>query len=318
MYARVLVPLDGSSLAECVLPHVVAFAKTFESRCILMRVLESPAGNAQFHPVDSLDWRIKKAQATSYLEEKANSLGGVDLETEIVLQEGTPAERICEFARDEDVGLIFMSSHGKSGISRWNVSSVVKKTAQRTHTSILIVRAYEPKITELASLQYRKVILPLDGSRRAEMALSSVVALAQSHSAELLLVHAVEKPELPHRKPLADSDRQLINQLVERKRQTAEQYLDELRSQLAADFEARVLICEDVPASLHKLVQDEEADLLVLTAHGRSGDTRRHYGSLTLNFIEYGAIPLLIIQDFLPEEMEPTEAELATRETKGH
>jgi nucleotide-binding universal stress UspA family protein len=134
----------------------------------------------------------------------------------------------------------------------------------------------------------------------------------------LLLVYAAERPELPVRKPLSDEDRQLVQGMVDRKQATAKQYLDELRSQLAPEFATRVLVCDDVPASLHQLSAEEEADLLVLTAHGRSGDRRRPYGSLTLNFLEYGAVPLLIIQDLSPEEMEPTAAELAAKETKGH
>jgi nucleotide-binding universal stress UspA family protein len=318
MFERVLVPLDGSALAESVLPHVVAFSKAFGSKCILVRVLEGPASEDEVHPVDPLDWRIKKAQATSYLEEQAESLRGAELTAETVVLEGTPAARICEYTQEAEIGLIIMSSHGQSGISRWNVSSVVQKTAERARTSILIVRAYQPKATSLTSLQYQKVVLPLDGSRRAETALSPVTTLVQYHGAELLLVHVVERPELPLRIPLSDEDRKLVEGLVDRKEKAAELYLDELKSQLSVPFEARTLVCEDVPASLRQLIRDEEADILVLTAHGHSGDTRRHYGSLTLNFIEYGAIPLLIVQDLPPEEIEPMEAELAAKETKGH
>jgi nucleotide-binding universal stress UspA family protein len=318
MYERVLVPLDGSSLAESALPHVVAFAKAFGSKCILVRVLEGPASEDEVHPVNPLDWRIKKAQATSYLEERAESLRGAELTAETVVLEGTPAARLCEYAQEEEIGLIIMSSHGQSGISRWNVSSVVQKTTQRARTSILIVRAYQPKATSLTGLRYRKVVLALDGSRRAEMALSPVTTLVQSHGAALLLVHVVERPQLPLRKPLSEEDRKLVEGLVERKEKAAKLYLDELKSQLSVAFEARTLVCDDVPASLHQLIRDEQADLLVLTAHGHSGDTQRHYGSLTLSFIEYGAIPMLIVQDLAPEEIEPMEAELAAKETKGH
>jgi nucleotide-binding universal stress UspA family protein len=318
MFERVLVPLDGSSLAESVLPHVVAFARAFGSKCTLVRVLERSAAEDEVHPVDPLDWRIRKAQATSYLDEQAEALRAAELAAEIAVLEGIPAARICEYAQEEEIGLIIMSSHGKSGISRWNVSSVVQKTAQHARTSILIVRAYQPKVTGLDSLRYRKVVLPLDGSRRAEMALSPVTTLVQFHGAELLLVHAVERPELPLRKPLSDEDRKLVEGLVDRKEKAGKLYLDELRSQLSVGFETRTVICEDVPASLRRLLRDEEADLLVLTAHGHSADTQRPYGSLTLNFIEYGAIPLLIIQDLTPEEMKPMEAELAAKETKGH
>jgi nucleotide-binding universal stress UspA family protein len=318
MFEFVLVPLDGSALAECVLPHVVAFARAFASKCILVQVLENPSSEDEAYPVDPLGWRIKKAQATSYLEAKAASLRDLDLTAETIVLEGAPAVRICEFARERAIGLIIMSTHGKSGISPWNVSSVVQKTAQLARTSILMVRAYEPEAAALTGLHYRKVLLPLDGSRRAETALSPITTLVEFHKAELLLVHAVERPELPSRAPLSDEDRGLLEGLVDRKQETAGQYLEELRLQLGVAFDPRVVICEDIPASLHELVKDEHVDLLAITAHGRSADTARPYGSLTLNLIDYSAVPLLVIQDLTPEEMVPTEAELAARETTGH
>ena len=80
--------------------------------------------------------------------------------------------------------LIILSSHGQSGLSEWNVSSVVQKIVLRARTSIMIVRAYQRIPPETAGLRYRRILVPLDGSQRAECVLPVAVTLARSHEAK--------------------------------------------------------------------------------------------------------------------------------------
>jgi nucleotide-binding universal stress UspA family protein len=82
--------------------------------------------------------------------------------------------------------------------------------------------------------------------------------------------------------------------------------------------EIRLLVTDNIAASLHGVVEDEEVDLVALSAHGYSGRAKWPYGSVALNFIAYGTTPLLIVQDLSRDELEDTEAELAARERKGH
>lgn len=68
MLKHILVPLDGSSLAECTLPHAVAFAKTFDAQVTLLRVMERPRDVRQLHPIDPLDWAMVCAEGQAYLD----------------------------------------------------------------------------------------------------------------------------------------------------------------------------------------------------------------------------------------------------------
>ena len=77
-------------------------------------------------------------------------------------------------------------------------------------------------------------------------------------------------------------------------------------------------VSDNAAATLHELVAQENIDLVVLSAHGYSGGTKWPYGSVALNFIVYGATPLLIVQDLSQDELESTQAEMATREHQGH
>ncbi|MBL7066161.1 MAG: universal stress protein [Anaerolineae bacterium] len=318
MFDHILVPMDGSSLAECVLPHAMAVARACGAQVTLLRVLERPQAAGPTRSVDPLDWHIRKAEARVYLDGLSARLQETGLRTESTLLEGQAAERIIEFVRGHDVNLIVLSSHGRSGLSDWNVSSIVQKIILRAYAPVMIVRAYQPVAGDLTGLRYRHVLIPLDGSQRAECALPLATTLSRSHGSELLLVHVVSRPEMVCRAPPTQEDIELVNRLTERNRLEATRCLENLRSRLPLAVQTRVLVSDNTAATLHRLVKQENVDLVVLSAHGCSGRTEWPYGSLVVNFIAYGSTPLLIVQDLSPDEVERTQAEMVTREHKGH
>jgi nucleotide-binding universal stress UspA family protein len=310
MFNNILVPLDRSSLAECVLPHVVAIARAFESQVTLLHVMDS---TSQPRAVDPLDWQIRKAEAENYMHDLALRLQKVSLPTERHLMEGQAAEQIVEFAHQHHADLILLSSHGQSGLSGWNVSSVVQKIVLRACTSIMVVRAYQPVPPELTDLRYRRLLIPLDGSQRAECVLPQAATLARAHQAQIMLVYIVRRPEMPRRTPPTPEDIGLADQVVERNRTEAIEYLEQVKSRLPGEVHTRVLVSEHVFSTLHELADQESIDLVFLSAHGYSGQTRWLYGSLAISFIVYGATPLLIVQDVPADSIQPTPAEVAAK-----
>ena len=318
MLNHILAPMDGSSLAESVLPHLGAVARAFEARVTLLRVLGQSGSAGQSQIPDPLEWHIKRAEAEAYLNGLTGRLQSHDLKATSVLLEGQAAEQITDFAHENDVGLLLVSSHGSSGLSSWNVSSIVQKVILGVHTSIMIVRAYQPAVGDLASLRYGRILVPTDGSQRAEAVLPFVSALAGYYDSKVLLVHVVKEPEMPRQTPPTAEDLELARRLVERNREEAAKHLEQLQSRLPVNVETRLLVSENVTATLHKLVKQERLDLVALSAHGYSGQPRWPYGSLPLSFIAYGTTPLLILQDIPSNQLEPTEAEIAAKEHKGH
>lgn len=318
MFEHILVPLDGSSLAECVLPHTVTLAQAFDAQVTLLRAVEHGRSAGLTRAVDPLSWHIRKAEAEAYLDEVIDRLQEVDLRADKALLEGQASDRIIEFAQDQDIDLIILSSHGASGLSGWNINSVVQKVILRAYMPVLIVRAYEPAISDLTGLCYRRLLVPLDGSQRAECVLPLATTLARSCGSQLLLAHIVSKPPVPRRAPLTQEESELVDRLTERNRLEAARYLEGVQSRLAADVQVRLLVGDNTTAMLHDLIAQEGIDLVLLSAHGYSGETKWPYGSVTLNFIAFGTTPLLIMQDLSRDELERTEAEMAAREQKGH
>ena len=318
MLDHILVPLDGSLLAECVLSHAVALAQVFETRLTLLRVVERDQATGLKRAIDPLQWQIRKVETGAYLDRLVARLNRVGLQAEKVILEGLPQERIVEFTRDHGIGMIIISTHGQSGLSGWNVSSVVQKVILHAHVPMMIVRAHTSPATDIAQMRYRRVLVPLDGSRRAECVLPLAKGLALFHNAEVVLVHVVVKPEIPRHTPPSAEERQLVDRLTELNRARASEYLERLRAQLSLDIEARVIVGDAPAASLHDVVAQEDADLVALSAHGYTSGTMWPYGSIALNFIAYGTTPLLIVQDLSPEEMGRALARLTAGQPKGH
>jgi nucleotide-binding universal stress UspA family protein len=317
MFQSILVPLDGSQLAEVVLPHAAALAKVLDAKITFVRVIEPPS-DIQSQPINPLSWQISKREANSYLEEITGRFKQLNVSVQTSILEGNPASQIVEYVEDSDIDLILLSSHGKSGLTRWNISSVTRKIIQNAKRSTMIVRAYETRENGIADFHYQRLLVPLDGSVRAEYVLPMANSIARNQGAELLLVHVVYKPEMPRRKPLSDEDIRLIDDFIERNRQEASNYLEQIECQEQVECQTRLIISDNVEDSLHNLVDNENIDLMVMSAHGYSGNRKHPFGNITTHFIEYGSVPLLIIQDFPAEEVEPTRAELASEQRKGH
>ncbi|TET84391.1 MAG: universal stress protein, partial [Anaerolineales bacterium] len=271
MFSHILVPLDGSPLAECVLPHTVAISRAFGARSTLVRVLERSTTTGRLKSVDPLEWQFYKAEVKAYLDGVTVRLHEAGLQAERALLEGQAAERVVQFARSHDVKLIVLSSHGRSGLTGWNVSGVVQKIILRAYIPTMIVRAYRPVTSELTGFRYHRLLVPLDCSQRAECVLPLAASLARFHGSQLILAHVVRKPEMPRRAPPTQEDIELVNKITERNRLEAASYLEQLQSRLSLDVQTRLLVSNNPAATLHELVDREDVDLVLLNAHGYSG-----------------------------------------------
>jgi len=300
MFNKILVPLDGSPIAASTLSHVLAVTQPHEASITLLRVVEPAAGDANL--INPTDWQLQRTEASTYLDELvAACTEACQATVNNVVLEGSAADRILEHAQGHGHDLIVLSSHGKGGISSWNVSSVALKVIHRCGIAILLVRAYQaPELAAHGPIQpvrYHKICVPLDGSLRSEHVLPAATRLAEQHDAELLLVHGVIKPELFDRTPVDSEYGAWIENIVEHNRRQAERYFDELSQRLDVALKTYIIASEDVASSLHRFVDEHGVDLVILSAHGRSGRHGWRYGSLTSGFIAYGTTHLLILQD---------------------
>jgi nucleotide-binding universal stress UspA family protein len=316
---HILVPLDGSALAECVLPHIEAIAPVTSARITVIHVLENPDNREGGFPIDPMGWHMQKQEAQAYLEKIIARLQALGLSAEYIIMEGKSAESIIEVAHTNGVDLIALSTHGRTGFSGWSVSSVGQKVLLHSYRSILLARAYQPGLAP--EVQYKRIFIGSDGSARAEVILPVAISLAKYHKAQLILGTVIEKPQIIQRFPLSEKDLKLVRQLTEKNEKLATHYHEQLVTQFSLkglDLSTNVVVADHAIGALHDMVNDSGADLVMLVAHGHTGERRWPYGSIATSFVAHGNTPLIIMQDLSEQEALPTPVEHGLREAKGH
>lgn len=146
MYKKILVPLDGSELAEKVLPHVTALAKGGGTEVTLLTVIQptlGPAGAKIEAMPDVLAERMAalKTEALIYLEKVQRDLKGKGVTAQCVAQEGDVASQIIFLAEKQGFDLITMATHGRTGIDRFVMGSIAEKVVRSTVKPVLLIRA---------------------------------------------------------------------------------------------------------------------------------------------------------------------------------
>jgi nucleotide-binding universal stress UspA family protein len=142
MYRRILVPLDGSPLAEQALPHAIAHAERFQAELVLLRVLiplsrsHGPSERAAKQAEE-----ITGDMAVEYLERVAKAPRERGIQVQVVTAEGSPYAEITRFAETSEVDLIVMTTRGQSGISRWLMGSVADQVVRGAAVPVLLVRS---------------------------------------------------------------------------------------------------------------------------------------------------------------------------------
>lgn len=140
MYKRILLPLDGSALAEQALPHAVTQAKRCQAKLVVLKVLEP----LQVHGLSraSIEW-VEKYTATlahEYLESVAATVEQHGIPVQVATTEGHPPAEIVRFAEANEVDLIVMCTRGHSGLSRWLMGSVADQVVRGAGVPVLLVR----------------------------------------------------------------------------------------------------------------------------------------------------------------------------------
>jgi nucleotide-binding universal stress UspA family protein len=141
MYKRILLPLDGSTLAEQALPHAIALAERFNSELILFRVL-IPLPRP---PTTAEATIVKAEEATAvlgreYLERVTARVQEQGITVQVITIEGRPHFQILQYAETNQVDLIVMCSRGQSGLSRWMIGSVADRVMRGANVPVLMVR----------------------------------------------------------------------------------------------------------------------------------------------------------------------------------
>ena len=304
-FHHILVPLDGSELAAKALAPAAQIATAMAQgagpqsqpvRLVLLRVV-SPMALLAADPIlyDEMV-RMSVDEAQAYLNTAALTLGDVPGEVERVAVSGSPADAIVQYAEEHGVDLIVMSTHGRTGSSRWVYGSVAEKVMHHAPCATAIIRAH----VSVGMFQNKKILVPLDGSDLAERALQPALALAEAVQANVLLLRMVAGREpLPEAMtPVGDQVEAALSAAGSVEQTEAEDYLQRVHREhdngrLAVDVQAT---SGDIADAIVSYADAHEIDLIIMSSHGRSGIGRWLHGSVAEKALRGANCATLIVR----------------------
>jgi len=296
VYKRMLVPLDGSELAETAL----AFAKQLSGRLKL---------DVTFLHVCGSDESRFASMHHAYVDWVADNMkrqlkeAGIPVEAQGEAVVGHPAEEILQYAQKNRIDLILMASHGRSGVMRWALGSVADKVLRASEIPVWLVRAASAQQSDYDKWLKITALVPLDGSELAEQILPYVEAMVKQRGAEIVdvvLIRVCEPPAIPSDYPpgMPLSWDEHVEQEMAKCSQRNEQYLSAVERRLRdADLSVRSqLLMGKAADEIVDYAAKTPFSLIAMTTHGRSGLGRWVYGSVAEKVLLGVSNPILLVR----------------------
>jgi nucleotide-binding universal stress UspA family protein len=301
MFDKIVIPLDGSPRAELILSQVAKILRRKDSRIVLLRVVDIPeisrfehARRATYETVRGAE----RAEAHRYVHELARRFedGGIRVQARIA--EGPAAGTILDVAKEEEATLIAMTTHGRTGLPRWFAGSVAEKVVRASPVPVLLVRSF--RSTPLGDLQpatagelpFRKLLVPTDGSPAAATAFGPAAAAAQLFDSDVVVLH-VEPPVV-----IPGAGEMAIPVMVPPPPADQDPMTEEPANRFR-ELGLAVKRCTAAGNPAEEILdrcRTEDADLIVMSTHGRSGFSRWVLGSVAERVLRHSGVPLLLIQ----------------------
>ncbi len=298
-YTHMLVPLDGSNTAEQVLPYARCFAARFKIPVQLLTVIDisETGGHIRVDKAPFFEIAIENTVRSSenYLRDVAKTFPGA--EVKCTIERGRAGEVIVEKAKTDKGMLIAMATHGRSGLNRFLLGSVAEKVLRGAANPLLLVRAKRVTKSE-GEAAFKSIIVPLDGSERAEIVLPMVGEVAKKLGLEVVLFRAYEVPLARYSSKEGYCSVGLdYDKLVADERDQANKYLDKRVAQVKklgvteANYISREGMASD---KIIALGRETAGNLIAMCSHGRTGMERWVLGSVTETVVRHASGPVLI------------------------
>jgi len=304
----ILIPLDGSDLAECALAAGSSIARRLNAFIHLVRVhtqLPLFEVGAEIVTLTPESEREITEQEEQYLEGVATQLRAEGLAVSTTVVKGSIVPALHSYTEHHGIGLVVMSSHGRGGIRRAVLGSVADQLVRSVSIPVLIVTpAMAPRIDDQWP---RRVLVPLDGSELGDSAIDAVRELDPRRTAQLLLA-TILQTSFPPMSPWAYQP-DLYPEAVEHNQERLRMHLNNVADGLRADgfrVAARILNGGKVAREILKLGIARQCDMIVMATHGAGGLDRVMFGSVADQVIRHSNMPILVVRPMLNE---PTQAD---------
>lgn len=288
---RQIIPLDGSPAAEAALMYSEAIPSEKVALLLCLPPREEVAGFAGSEGAEQ-ERRVLREDALRYLENAGSTLQRQGREVEHWLDTGDPAERIVTDTTIDD--LVIMTTHGFGAGRRAVFGSVADRVVRHAAAPVLVVRGGDHPVVPVP---LSRIVVPLDGSELAELALPIAVEIAADLGLPIRLLRALDVDLLQETVRAGTYASAAYAASVPEIRASFEEYLDERAKELISqDLPVTTSVLDGPPAGA-LLAAVDAGDLLVMTTHGRSGIRRWMLGSVAEKMVRLAPVPVLIVRD---------------------
>jgi nucleotide-binding universal stress UspA family protein len=323
-FDRILVPLDGSPIAEQALAYVQSIARS-DFEVLLIRVMPEPdpihGQSGRVGPAVDEGRRRLQQFVRRELYRSADCLRAAvpGICVQSVVSTGDPATEILRAATDLGVGVIVMASEGHGTTGRFALGSVADRVARTSPVPVLVIRDRVCRARDIP-MPVRRIVVPLDGSERSAQALGPAEDLAKLLRIPILLLTVVDvaacaPPSLVHE---AAYDQDLYRSLVADVILDAQRTLDRAGSRLilrGVGVDSRML---SGPAAATIMDATGPGDVIVMTSRGRGNTRRWPIGSVAEKVISAGPVPVMLVPaNPEPELVAPVVDDMFQREPIG-
>ena len=304
MYSRILVPVDGSSLSEQVLPYVQQLGLGLSIPVTLMTVVEPSPPSIGLHLGPSSQEqdtvRHRADHAVAYLDSLADAFRADGVAVSTLTPSGAPAQEIVREAERETDTLIAMSGHGRSGVARWWLGSIADRVLHTTDSPLLLIRFHDDERSTHAQ-GFSRVVVPVDGSPLAEEILPHIVHITKGLGLAIDLVRVVHSwnEYLAMAAPPQNYDSAALEEAFRYNTEEASRYLDRVREDLLQQGVGLVethCLRGDPAASIIDVATETADRLVAMTTHGRSGMGRWVLGSVADRVVRNSGDPVLVVR----------------------
>lgn len=291
MLSRILVPLDGSILADRVLLHVRRLLVREDAEVLLFRVLEGSA-----HGRPKVVQEMERGFASTHLEDQRRRLADQGARVRSEVAEGDPADEILKRCETWRPALVAMSTHGRTGLDRWVWGSVAERVLREVRHPVFLTNPRAlPEEPFPSEGRFRRILVPLDGSELSSSIMPLATAFARLYESEMLLIHCLH-PIMsypPHAEMEAEVTEERGLEILEPHRRAVEQAGLKVRTLVRAEYAAAAIL--DAAAG-------ERADLVAMTTHGRTGLARWAFGSVAEKVMHHCPCPVIVKRGQTPVE----------------
>ena len=294
-HSQLLACLDDDSNRDRVASHAVALALALGLPVAFAQVVEG-ARHADT-PIDPVEWHLRLGKHREQLDRMIAQQKDLSIPVESVLLTGSSDQELCGWIHEHAGALLVLATHsGNHQKTRKGLGTTAQKILSDGMASLLLV---PPEAKQPAVVPYQKLLVPLDGSFRAESVLPVALRIAHNCGAEIVLIHVLAQLDTIEAQSFKEDADELCSKLKEQNEQRARSYLEKLRSRFRAQgfiVNEMVMSDGDPRDRLRQLSLDLGADLIVVSSHGRSGLSDVACGSVTAYLADHAPCPLLIIR----------------------